>query len=188
MESIIPKKITSHYSSGYKRNYACLYDDDKFLTGMPLARLVMMNYLHCKKLPTKLYVHHINGNSMDDRIENLQLVTINIHASIHHPKDYKFGTSYTDNPTKYEQGRRKQPHVKKAINDSSLRWYHRNKEKVNSNPEKAIYKKEWYLKNKERITGKLKNRYDNDPIYRLRCLNNAKIQKQKRRERKNEAL
>jgi hypothetical protein len=145
------------------------------------SRLIMMNFLHTKHLPSKLQVHHINRNTLDDRIENLALVTRKMHQSIHLPKDYKFGASYSENPTEYERGRRKQPHVKKAVSDASLRWYHRNKDKITNNPDKKEYKKQWYLENKERIKNKMKIRYLTDEGFRKTCIVKAKEYKQKRR-------
>lgn len=184
MDPITPIGEFTTINNGYERAYVIL-PNKKVIAR---ARLVMMNFLHTNHLPTKLHVHHINEFTMDDRIENLIIVNRKIHQSIHHPKDYRFGASYSENPTEYERGRRKQPHIRKAEADTSLRWYHRNKESVNNNVEKKEYKRSWYFSNKENILGKMKQRYLTDEVYREKCIKKAEKQKQKRRERKSEII
>lgn len=55
------------------------------------ARMMMMNFLHAINLPKKFAVHHINGVSDDDRMENLQLLSRKEHVALHHPRGYKYG-------------------------------------------------------------------------------------------------
>lgn len=59
-----------------------------------------------RKLDKFEYVHHINGNPLDNRIENLSIVTPKKHQSIHLQKypDYKkcveCGSEFKANPRK----------------------------------------------------------------------------------------
>lgn len=61
---------------------------------MKKARYVMEQQLG-RYLDTKEYVHHINGNKQDDRIENLKLTNMVDHAKTHFPKGSKFGINST---------------------------------------------------------------------------------------------
>jgi len=54
----------------------------------PEHRLVMEKYIK-RKLSKKEYVHHKNGNTQDNRIENLEIKTPSEHANIHCPKTGK---------------------------------------------------------------------------------------------------
>jgi hypothetical protein len=54
------------------------------------ARYVMEQHLG-RYLKPEEYVHHINGDKQDDRIENLQLTDMVSHAKHHFPKGSKFG-------------------------------------------------------------------------------------------------
>lgn len=134
------------------------------------SRLTMMNYLHTKHLPKWLHVHHGSAGTECDEIWNLSLLSPSKHAKLHHPAT--FPTSY-----EYEKNRRLNPDVQAAIRANSLKWYHKNKNKVNNNKDKKNYKRDWYLKNKSKILVKLSNRYNHDEEYRNKCLMKAKNQK-----------
>ena len=75
------------------------------------ARLVMMNYLHAVKIPKCFHIHHIDGNKVNDRIENLQLMFGRDHLKLHHPNDYKYGISCADDEKAYKRARSKDPIV-----------------------------------------------------------------------------
>ena len=59
-----------------------------------LARIIMEEFLE-KKLPSFVLVHHKNENPLDNRIENLQLVTRAEHAKIHSGKDQRYNRKNT---------------------------------------------------------------------------------------------
>jgi len=141
---------------------------------IPRARIVMMNYLHTNHLPARLHVHHINGDTECDEIWNLMLLSNKQHACLHHPATFS-------TPYEYEKNRRLKAEVQEAIRVNSLAWYHRNKDKVNSNPLIKEYKKEWYVDNREEILAKLKNRYDTDEEYKANCKRRSKEHKAKKR-------
>jgi hypothetical protein len=55
-------------------------------------RLVMERHLG-RKLEPKEHVHHINGNKLDNRIENLEVLSSSEHGKRHFPKGSRFGAS-----------------------------------------------------------------------------------------------
>jgi len=71
------------------------------------ARLVMMNFLHCQRIPKSLHIHHINGDTTNDSINNLEIMKMISHLQYHHPRDYsRYGVSSSGNRLAYGQARR----------------------------------------------------------------------------------
>ena len=74
------KKRESHFRTVIKIGPGCK-------DWMLKSRFVVEQEIKRKLLP-KEFVHHINGNTLDDRIENLSLLSINEHSQNHHAKVY----------------------------------------------------------------------------------------------------
>jgi len=75
------------------------------------AKLVMMNFLHTKNIPSVFHIHHIDGDKSNDSLENLQLMKGRDHLKLHHPNDYKYGVSCADDRRAYGKARSKDPIV-----------------------------------------------------------------------------
>jgi len=52
-------------------------------------RLIMEDYLK-RKLTSNEVIHHINGNTKDNRIENLQVLSNSEHSKLHNKKGNKY--------------------------------------------------------------------------------------------------
>jgi hypothetical protein len=121
-------------------------------------RLIMMNFLHTRNIPRRLVIHHINGNKLDDRLENLSLTTQTIHAKTH------------INPYNIPKEERRKKSLQKYASKQSTKdreklWRENNKERIKENDKQyvllnkerlKVYRKEYYIKNKETIL--LKNK------------------------------
>lgn len=70
---------------------------------IPYSRLLMMNYLHTKNIPKRLLIHHINGISNDDRIENYLLIDRGKHSQLHNPSGLKYGFARSENRKEYDK-------------------------------------------------------------------------------------
>lgn len=71
-----------------KKGYRCLSFGK---SGRKLEhRHVMETYIN-RPLKTEEHVHHINGNKLDNRIENLRLMSGIDHRKLHFPKGSLFG-------------------------------------------------------------------------------------------------
>lgn len=69
------------------QGYKCLSINGKRILE---HRYIMEQYIG-RKLDRKEHVHHINENKLDNRIENLKLLSIVDHFKLHYPKGSKFG-------------------------------------------------------------------------------------------------
>ena len=133
--------------NGCVRGYGWLLDG----TYINYARLIMMNFLHTKKIPKVFHVHHENEITDDDRIENLRLLSISQHISLHNPRDYKYGISKADNAREYEKNRAMlDPNFKQKRKVIDTK--HRNS--VKNDPQKKLQRKQqrheyWLIKRQE---------------------------------------
>ncbi len=64
------------------KNYIYLRGTTIKNRGVRKHRMIMEEYLG-KKLTRKEVVHHIDGNTLNNKIENLQVMSISEHASLH---------------------------------------------------------------------------------------------------------
>ena len=76
-ETIYRKRGSGHITSD---GYLLRWVDGKFILD---HRLVMQKNLGRELLETE-HIHHLNGDRMDNRVENLQIVTNSEHHAIHH--------------------------------------------------------------------------------------------------------
>jgi len=83
-EGIHNWKGGTYIASGY---LMVMIDTNKYIRE---HRLVMSNFLG-RPLRKDEHIHHINGDKLDNRIENLQLVSSSEHGKIHQPKGSLFG-------------------------------------------------------------------------------------------------
>jgi hypothetical protein len=100
---------------------------------IPYPRLLMMNFLHTANIPKAFVVHHLNGVTDDDRIENLTILSKIQHDRLHHPKDYKYGVSGTDDWKAYRKAylvkyRAEHPDWKEVRDKANHDYYQKNKD------------------------------------------------------------
>jgi hypothetical protein len=113
-----PYKILDH--AGKERWSGTLTNGKK----VSRARLLMMNFLHCKNIPIVFEVHHINEETTDDRIDNLQLMSRVEHRKLHMPRDYsKYGVSSSGNPAEYQKARKNDPDKKEFLLAKRRKYY-----------------------------------------------------------------
>lgn len=137
--------------TGKQRWFGILPDSHK----TSQARLVMMNFLHCDNIPKLFHIHHINGDTTDDRIENLQLMRGVAHNQLHMPRDYKYGASSTEDFTLYQRLRRNHPDFRNAYLAKRKEVYHAKLKQdpvyIQKNRDRA---RMYYIENKEKINAK----------------------------------
>ena len=114
MKPIIPKAgpyLQRHRDKNKNAiRFVVVLDDGRMIT---YARLVMANFLHAVNFPKCFHVHHINGITDDDKLENLQLLCISDHIKLHQPRgSVKYGFSHTENPREYDKACRNNPENK----------------------------------------------------------------------------
>ena len=88
-----------------------------------MHRLIMEHHIG-RKLKSNEHIHHINNNKLDNRIENLQIVSPSEHIRIHlksmnlkRPNPNKIGVSYNKKSKKYY------PHIMKNYKSINLGSY-----------------------------------------------------------------
>jgi hypothetical protein len=88
------------------------------------ARLIMMNFLHTDNIPRVFHIHHINRDTQDDVLDNLQLMSIIDHMQLHTPRDYKYGFSSTEDHIAYQKALRNSPDYHEGYLVKRRRYYH----------------------------------------------------------------
>lgn len=71
-----------------KRGYALIYLPKK---GWYLEHHWVWECFHGRKIPNKYHVHHINGDPLDNRIGNLELMSASEHGKHHYTERVKAG-------------------------------------------------------------------------------------------------
>jgi hypothetical protein len=116
-----PYKILDH--AGKERWSGTLPNGKK----VSQARLMMMNFLHCKNIPRVFDVHHINEDTTDDRIDNFKLMSRIEHRKLHMPRDYsKYGVSSSGNPAEYQRARKNDPEKREMLLAKRRKYYQEN--------------------------------------------------------------
>jgi hypothetical protein len=125
---------------------------------MQRSRYIMAKFLCAKDLyiPVCLAVHHKNGDTTDDRLENLELMKHSEHTRKHaYARPHKYGVSPTLDPVEYQ--RRSYLANKEKRNAQSRSWKLRHPEetkrvssewKKNHREEVRAYKREYYHRKK----------------------------------------
>lgn len=78
-------KVLGPYSQPSGRRFVVLLDINGKRKNVNYARFLLSKHLN-RELLTSEHVHHINGNYIDDRLENLEVLNIGDHTKTHRPK------------------------------------------------------------------------------------------------------
>lgn len=119
---------------------------------MQRSRYIMAKFLCAKDLyiPVCLAVHHKNGDTTDDRLENLELMKHTEHNRMHmYLRPHKYGVSLTLDPVEYQK--RYYQANKEKRNLQSFRWKdaHREEIKAYNKKYKSEHREELTLKKRE---------------------------------------
>lgn len=77
--------VLGPYAQPSGRRFVILIDVNGKRKNMNYARFLLSKHLNRELLKTE-HVHHINGNYIDDRIENLEILSVGDHTRTHRPK------------------------------------------------------------------------------------------------------
>jgi hypothetical protein len=109
-------------------------------------------YGSSKNIPKVFSIHHINGDTTNDGIENLLLMGKIDHQRLHMPRDYsRYGVSSTESPAAYQRARYADTGIKEERLTKKRKYY---QEKLKNDPDYITENRYragiQYLKKKER--------------------------------------
>lgn len=136
MEQIIihKKYLTTRNKGKDKRFYTTIPNGKR----ISVAKVVMMNFLHTNNIPRAFHVHHIDGDKLNDSIENLQIMLSRDHASLHmNPNGINTVDLRRNSLSKYNNKHQTKNRVNKwknnnreHLNEWFRNYYHKNRTKI----------------------------------------------------------
>lgn len=120
---------------GNSRCYGMLADGRR----VRRARLVMMNFLHTTHIPKRIHVHHKNGITSEDQIDNLELLLNKHHTALHNPRDYKYGVSRAEDSAAYDKAVRNHPDTRAKVLAADKKSYEKKKNDPHFKEVKKVY-------------------------------------------------